>query len=350
MAGAAAARFAETPASLPEVVGAAPIGEHDRVDALSEVLGAVRLAGAIFFDVHCGAPWGFRVPSTERAGDLLGTREGRLINYHLVTQGQARARVSGGDEVLARAGDVVVFPHGDAHTVCDGDPEAIADSEAPVEEVLSGRPKSVCLGGAGRQTRIICGFFACERHADHLFLSGLPPVFKVGLRGDPTGAWLEQSAQRLVGEAAAERPGAAALLSRMAEVLFVETLRRFMQHLPVEQTGWLAGARDPVVGAALTCLHRDPGRRWTAAALAAEVGASRSVLGARFARFLGEPPLSYLARWRLQLAAQRLERGDETVLAIATGVGYQSESAFNRAFKREFGLPPARYRRVRRDG
>jgi transcriptional regulator GlxA family with amidase domain len=194
-------------------------------------------------------------------------------------------------------------------------------------------------------TRIICGFFGCEKLADRSFLAGLPPVFSVNLRTDDAGRWLENSVRHLLSESHARLPGTAALLSKMAQVLFVETLRRYMGKLPMGAVGWLAGARDPLVGAALSLLHRDPRRPWTLPRLAAEVGASRSVLGERFNELLGAPPLTYLTRWRLQLAARLLETTAKTTLQIALDVGYGSESTLNRAFKREFRIPPARYRR-----
>ena len=195
------------------------------------------------------------------------------------------------------------------------------------------------LGGGGETTRFVCGYFGCERHADRLFLAGLPLMIKINLRGDPAGEWLENSVRHLVSEAGSARPGQSVLLSKMAEALFIETIRRYMEALPPEQTGWLAGARDPVVGGALALLHRKPRHHWTVDELAAEAGASRSVLAERFSRFLGEPPLTYLARWRLQLAARMLQTTREAVLQVASEVGYDSEAAFNRAFKREFGIP-----------
>ena len=167
----------------------------------------------------------------------------------------------------------------------------------------------------------------------------------MNLRTDDAGRWLESSVRHLLGESHARLPGTAALLSKMAQVLFVETLRRYMSKLPVGAVGWLAGARDPLVGAALSLLHRDPARPWTLPKLAAEVGASRSVLGERFIELLGAPPLTYLTRWRLQLAARFLETTAKTALQIALDVGYGSEATFNRAFKRQFRIPPAQYRR-----
>jgi AraC-like DNA-binding protein len=202
------------------------------------------------------------------------------------------------------------------------------------------------VGGGGDVTRFVCGYFGCERHAARLFLAGLPPIIALNVRSGGAGEWLESSIRILLEEATSGRPGGAVLLSKMAEALFIAALRRYMQELPPEARGWLAGARDPVVGMALGLLHREPGHPWTVATLAESVGASRSLVAERFAHILGEPPLTYLARWRLQLAARLLQTTRKTNLQIALEVGYESESAFNRAFKREFCLPPARYRRT----
>jgi AraC-like DNA-binding protein len=204
----------------------------------------------------------------------------------------------------------------------------------------------VRLGGGGEPTAFVCGYVGCERHADRLFLAGLPQVIKIHIRGDRAGEWLESSVRHLVSEAGSGRPGQSVLLAKLAEALFIETLRRYMAELPPEATGWLAAARDPVVGGALAALHRKPGQRWSVDELASEAGASRSVLAERFARLVGEPPLTYLARWRLQLAARRIRSTRDTILQVALRVGYESEAAFSRAFKREFGLPPAQYRKA----
>lgn len=307
------------------------------------------MTGAIFYELECTAPWGFRVPAMAAVAGSLSPGTDLLVNYHLVTAGEALVQLGEG-ELRVRAGDLVVLPHGDAHAVSHGGPAVMVDSRPPLREALGGRPELVRLGGGGAATEIVCGFFGCQRAAERLFLAGLPPLFVVHLRDDPTGAWLEGSVRHLAGEARSGRPGSAALLSKMAEALFVETLRRYMEKLPDEQRGWLAAARDPLVGSALALLHRFPARAWTVEELAAEVGASRSVLGERFAHFLGEAPLSYLGRWRLQLAARALEDSSRSVLEIAAEVGYQSEAAFSRAFKREVGLPPSQYRRRRRGG
>jgi AraC-like DNA-binding protein len=225
--------------------------------------------------------------------------------------------------------------------------KALVDSGAALEKYLAGTLNTMTVGSGGEVTRFVCGYFGCERHADRLFLAGLPPVIKLHIRGNASGQWLENSVRYLVSESGSGRPGRTVLLSKMAEALFVATLRRYMEELPPEQTGWLAGARDPVVGAALALIHGKPAHPWSMAELAAEVGASRTVVAERFAAFLGESPLGYLARWRLQLAAKLLGTTRRTVIQVAAEVGYESESAFNRAFKREFSLPPAQYRRTR---
>jgi AraC-like DNA-binding protein len=200
------------------------------------------------------------------------------------------------------------------------------------------------FGGGGEVTRFICGFMACEPKLSQVFLSGLPPIFKVSIRNDNSGRWLESSIRFSVNEADASRAGGEAVLSKLSEVLFVETLRTYIAHLPPEQTGWLAGARDPEVGKTLALMHRNPSHPWTLASLAKDVGVSRSVLAERFRHYLNETPIAYLTRWRLQLGAQMLASTSYSVAQIAPEVGYESEAAFNRAFKREFTVPPARFR------
>jgi AraC-like DNA-binding protein len=316
------------------------------MDALSEALHSVRMTGAIFFDAVCTAPWGFAVPSMERAAPLLSPGTERLIGYHLVVEGKALVRLKDAAEVPLAAGDIAIFPHGDAHTVTNGAPMKLIDSGASLGSVLAGNLGTFRIGGGGEATRFVCGYFGCERHAARLFLNGLPAMIKINVRGDAAGEWLESSIRHLLSEAASGRPGRTVLLSKMAEALFIETLRRYMERLPPEQIGWLAGARDPVVGTALALLHRKPSHPWTVAELATEAGSSRAVVAKRFTRLLGEPPLTYLARWRLQLAARKLQTTRQTILQVASDVGYESEAAFNRAFKREFGVPPAQYRKT----
>lgn len=318
------------------------------MDVLSEALNSVRMTGAIFYYAECTAPWGFAVPPLRKVAHLLAPGTERLVPYHLVAEGGALVRFDDGADIELKAGDVVIIPHGDAHTVSNGSPAKLIDSAASLGKFIAGDLRTMSLGGGGEKTTFVCGYFGCERHADALFLAGLPQVIKINVRGDATGEWLERSIRYLVAEADSGRAGQKVLLSKMAEALFVQTLRIYMEQLPPEQTGWLAGARDPVVGGCLALMHQQPYRRWTLPELARQAGASRSVVAERFAQFLGAGPLNYLARWRLQLAARLLQTTRKTIVQVASEIGYESEAAFNRAFKREFGLPPAKYRKVTR--
>ncbi|HWC16807.1 MAG TPA: AraC family transcriptional regulator, partial [Terriglobales bacterium] len=218
------------------------------------------------------------------------------------------------------------------------------ENSACLQEVFLRGMARFRRGGGGESTFFVCGYMECDRELSKIFLGGLPPVFKVNIRNDAAGQWLENSIKFSADAAGAHRAGSDAVLTRLSEALFVETMRRYMAELPQDQTGWLAGARDPMVGAALAHLHRAPESPWTIAELAHEVGASRSVLAERFRYFLGEPPMTYLSRWRLQLGARMLTSTSYSVARISGDVGYESEPAFNRAFKREFGAPPARFR------
>ena len=316
------------------------------MDALSEALRSVRMTGAIFYRAECTRPWGFAIPPLREYAHLLAPGTERVVSYHLMTEGDAVARFGNGQEVSITAGDVLIVPHGDPHVISNGRAPRIVDADGSLDRYLAGDLSTLQIGGGGEATRFVCGFFGCERHADRLFLSGLPMAIKINLRDDVAGQWLEQSIRHLVTEACSARRGRSALLSKMAEALFIEALRHYMEQLPAEQTGWLAAARDEIVGAAIAAMHRAPDRQWTLDTLAEEAATSRSVMTERFARFLGEPPLAYLAMWRMQLAARRLQTSRDTVLQVALEVGYQSEAGFIRAFKREFGLPPAKYRKA----
>jgi AraC-like DNA-binding protein len=241
-------------------------------------------------------------------------------------------------------GDIVVFPHGDAHFLSNGSPSCIVDYGKHLKELFSQGIVLERYGGGGETTSFVCGYMECDRELSATFLRGLPPVFKVNIRNDQAGQWLENSIKFSALEAGANRAGSDAVLARLSEALFVETLRRYMAELPPAQIGWLAGARDPGVGAALAHMHRAPESPWTIANLAQQVGVSRSVLAERFRQYLGESPMAYLSRWRLQLGARMLTSTSYSVARISGDVGYESEPAFNRAFKRKFGVPPARFR------
>ncbi|MEP7367467.1 MAG: AraC family transcriptional regulator [Acidobacteriota bacterium] len=318
------------------------------MDALSEILSAVKLSSALYFNAEFSAPWGAVSPASHELAPLLAPGAPHLVIYHLVLEGEAFAHI-GRRTVPLCAGDVVVVPHGDAH-VMTSEPAAgeTRESSAIARKVRSRELSPLYAGGGGRKTRFICGFMACDPELIRPILNGLPAIFKVNLRTDRSGLWLENAILHLVEEAGSSQVGCEAMMAKLSEALFIDTLRRHVATLPEEQLGWLTGARDPVVGKGLGLLHRRVSHPWTIAELAKEVGLSRSALVERFTRYLSEPPMTYLMRWRLQLAARALTHTSKGVAEVASDVGYESEAAFNRAFKREFGTPPARYRRERK--
>jgi AraC-like DNA-binding protein len=317
---------------------------EEEMDVLSEVLKVVRLQGAVFYNGEFSSPWSLCSPASSTVAPHLAPGAEHIIIYHLLTEGRASARLLDGERVVLEAGDIVIFPHGDSHIIENGLPTKTVDMAKELARLVANGLKLARFGGGGEVTRFVCGFMACDPQLSQVFLSGLPPVFKINIRNDASGRWLENSIRFSVDEADASRAGGEAVLAKLSEVLFVETLRAYIAHLPPEQTGWLAGTRDSDVGKTLALMHRDPAHPWTIASLAKETGVSRSVLAERFRHFLNEPPMSYLTRWRLQLGAQMLASTSHSVAQIASEVGYESEAAFNRAFKREFNAPPARFR------
>ena len=318
------------------------------MDVLSEVLKAVKLDGALFFNGEFTAPWCLSSSRSTDMAPYLAPRGGHLILYHFLTEGRAYARLpEGGREELA-AGDVVIFPHGDAHFLGNGSPERPVDSLRTFSKNLTEGLKLARFGGGGEITRFVCGFMTCEPRLSEVFLAGLPKMLKVPVANAPSGQWLENSIRFMVSEENGSDAGSGLVLSRLSEVLFVETLRRCINTLPPDQVGWLAGARDPIIGQALALLHKDPTHPWTMSDLARHVGLSRTRLAERFRHFLGESPMAYLAQWRLKLGAELLQSTEESVAEVAATVGYGSEAAFNRAFRREFDCPPAQFRRNRK--
>jgi AraC-like DNA-binding protein len=318
------------------------------MDALSEVLGSVRLKGAVFFRAAFSAPWDFASPHSREFTPLLAPGAKHLILYHFVVGGSLHACLPGGPPVDLTSGDIVVFPHGDPHELRSGLGAVSIDGAAVVNKIASGDLRPLTVGGGGAATELVCGYLACDPLLCGPILQGLPPLLKVHVRSDRAGQWLEQSILHLADEAAANHAGSGAMLAKLSEALFVDTLRRYVAGLPEHATGWLAGARDEAVGKALTLLHQRPRHAWTIAELGKAVGLSRSVLVERFSRYLGEPPMAYLTGWRLRLSAEALTTTSKAVGDIGADVGYESEAAFNRAFKRAFGLPPATFRREQR--
>lgn len=315
------------------------------MDAFSQILSGVKLKGAIFFSAEFSAPWGFKSPGSKSMAAELHVEAAHLMLYHLVVEGEALVALGDEPPISLRAGDVVVLPHGDPHDMSSGKGAKRPYPHYGIMDKVNARDLSpLCAGGGGPTTRLICGYLTCDPNLCRPILSGLPPVFSVNLRTDNSGQWLENSILHMVEEAASGRVGSEAMLAKLSEAMVVDTLRRYVAGLPEQQTGWLAGTRDPIVGKSLGLLHSRVAHPWTIAGLAEEVCISRSALIERFTRYVSEPPMAYLTRWRLLLAAQSLERTSRGIAEIAAEVGYESEAAFSRAFKREFGKPPGRYR------
>ena len=282
------------------------------MDALSEVLKAIRLDAAFFYNAEFSAPWSVREPRSEVVAPHFAPAGGHVIIYHLITEGRCIAGIEDGKPIEIGAGDIVIFPHGDAHILGNGSTKTI-NMEARLHEILEQGLKLARAGGGGEMTRIVCGYMSCDPQLSSALLGGLPPMLRVPIRDDAAGQWLENTVRFSVDQAGSESVGGEAVLSKLSEVLFVETIRRYIAQLPPEETGWLAGARDPEVGRTLALLHGDPAKPWTIEMLARAIGLSRSVLAERFRHFLNEPPISYLTRWRLLLAARMLKSSNRGV-------------------------------------
>lgn len=334
--------------TLPEGFAACTNRRVRTMEPLSEILSSVKMNGAVFFTAEFSAPWGVSTPAAAHLAQAVAPESEHLIVYHLVAEGAVTAGLPSGECLQLGPGDVVIVPHGHAHHLHSPDATRPFPNYGVNEKIVAKDLSPLQAGGGGDAAHVVCGFLACDPQLCQPILSGLPALFKVHIRTDSAGTWLENSILHLVEEAGSGAVGSQAMLAKLSEALFVDTLRRYVAQLPEHQQGWLTAARDPVVGKALGLLHTRPADPWTIASLAQECALSRSALTERFARYLNEAPMAYLTRWRLHLAANALAKTSRSVAEIAAQVGYESEAAFNRAFKREFGEPPGRYRAGRR--
>lgn len=319
------------------------------MDALSAILKSVRLEGAVFLNAEFTAPWcvwsKFGLASISKR---LAKAE-HVMFFHFLTEGGCKLRLFDSAEVIdAAAGDLVLFPADQKHLM--GSDLHLAPVEtaglAADDETADGDIIKMRHGGGGAATHFVCGYLACTRSVCRPLLDALPRMLRIPMGDGSASLLLRELLRAGVYESAALRPGAESMLAKLSELMFVEALRRYVETLPPDGKGWLAGARDPQIGRALALLHAEPSRDWNVDELAREVALSRSALAERFAALVGEPPIQYLMRWRLALAAQMLRSGGEAIVRVAERSGYDSESAFGRAFKREFGTPPAAWRKA----
>jgi AraC-like DNA-binding protein len=315
------------------------------MDTLSEVLGAIHLEGAVFLDAEFTAPWCVRTQYGLPRGTQLLKGADHIALFHFLLDGRCKTRLADGGEALELGpGDCVLYAHDHKHILCSDLSLPPVDA-GDLPHIEQGASQRITYGGGGEATRLVCGYLACDRRINRALFSTLPEMMRISLGGDPALTWLTELLRIGVAESRAQRPGARSLLTKLSELIFVEAMRRHAASLPEGQRGWLAGLRDPQVGKALALLHGQPGRAWTVDELAREVASSRSVMAQRFSDLIGEPPMQYLTRWRLALAARDLRSGPDPIGRIAERYGYESEAAFNRAFKREFDAPPASWRK-----
>ena len=314
-------------------------------DALSQLLDSMRLSGMVLFRAEFHEPWSVMTPDSGQLAQVLPFRTEHIIPFHVVASGGCWMELPEGEPVWLSAGDALLLPYGDRHRL--GGREAAAT--IPVGQLLPPPPWRDILvvehGGAGPGTSIICGFLQCDDLLFRPMLRHLPILLHVRPQAGADDAWLASTIRHTAAEASKPLPGSRSMLPRLTELMFVEILRKHMQGLSRDEVGWFAAYNDPVAGAALRCLHAAPLEDWTVADLARRVGVSRTALAERFKRFLDQPPMQYLAHWRLRLAAQQLKSTELPVKSIADQIGYESEAAFSRAFKRHFGAPPADWRK-----
>lgn len=320
------------------------------MDALSDVLRAVRLTGAVFFDVHASESWVAETPPGPSIVGRIFPGADHLIPYHVVTTGDCWAGLIDEQPIHLSPGDVVVFPHGDAHVVSSQPGMRSVPDMTLYRRPSAGQlPFSISMGAAEATTsaHIVCGYLACDARPFNPLLAALPRFIHVTDRdGGAIGAFVRFA----ITESKERRPGGEAVLEHLSELMFVDVVRRYLETLPSDRTDWLAALREPFVGRALTALHRSPARAWTLESLAREVGLSRSALAERFTQYVGQPPMQYLANWRMQLAANDLRSTTDGVATIAGRVGYESEAAFSRAFKKAAGVSPSEWRTHRHGG
>ena len=322
------------------------------IDTLSDVLRAVRLKGAVFFDVEASAPWVAEAPASKIVAPTVIPDAEHVIEYHVITSGTAWASVVGHDvePVRLTAGDVVAFPQGDAHVISSapGMRGTIDLSVLELPDIAAQIPLVLKFDGGGDdKAHFVCGFLGCDSRPFNPLIESLPRILHVHNPDADRNGWIDQFTRFALMEAKEKRAGGSGILAKLGELMFAELVRHYVERLPDESKGWLAGLRDRHVGRALNLLHEQPLRAWTLDQLAKDVGVSRSSLAERFTSFVGTPPMQYLQKWRLQIAASKLSEGVSNIATIGAEIGYESEAAFSRAFKKAVGMPPAEWRNKR---
>ena len=326
----------ETPPSF----AAAPDSGHD---VLAETLRAVRLTGSVFLDACFTAPFGIISPKRFDANSPMAHLR-HVSVFHLIAAGECSVELATGERRDISAGDILLMPYADQHKFWNG---RAAEMPLADDVVRPGPLKgmwNINHGGGGQETRMVCGFLESSEFLLTPVFRTLPPLLVDRAEDDQVSTLIKSTVGQILAMTETAAPGSELMLGRLMELLFVEVLRRYATRLPASAKGWFAALNDPIVGRALQFVHGDPARRWTVDELAREAGSSRTVLAERFHAVLGQAPIEYITCWRMQLAAERIRNGGGSLAAIAADVGYDSEAAFNRAFKRVTGVTPGRWR------
>jgi AraC-like DNA-binding protein len=335
---------------MTNAIGPAKSDETGKVatDTLSDVLKTVRLTGAAYFDVAAQEPWSVHSPARDLILPRILPGADHLIAYHVVTAGRCFARLAEGEAMALEAGEVVVFTNADPHIMSSS---AELRAEPPTADMIDIAGAGLLpfpvnlLNGGAVSARLVCGYLACDAKPFNPLLEALPPMLKSGDPRHNDSGWLGQFIHFAVAEVAEKRAGSESVLTKLSELMFIDVVRRYIEALPPQNAGWLAGLRDPMVGKALALIHSRPSFNWTIDGLARQCGTSRTVMAERFVQFVGVPPMHYLANWRMQVASEMLNRGNLNMATIAAEIGYESEAAFSRAFKKMMGLPPSAWRK-----
>lgn len=323
-------------------------------DVLSDVLRSVRLRGALYFHVRGTRAWAAEAPPASAIGAAVMPGVEHVMEFHAVLSGECWAAIVGGDPVHLQPGDLVIFLRGDPHVISSGpgmraEPDVqgyFARGRQRLPFALHLDAREVYADAAPSEpadTVLVCGFLGCDLRPFNPLIAALPRLLH--LRADGDQDWALQCMRQAVAESRGLREGSEALLARLSEMLFIDALRRHLALLPEGERGWFAGLRDRHVGRALALLHAAPAEPWTVEELGRRVGLSRSTLHERFATLVGQGPMQYLGHWRIQVGATLLRDTAYTVASVAQQVGYESEAAFARAFKRLVGVPPTAWRR-----
>lgn len=312
------------------------------MDALSDVLRVFTLEGGVFLDAQFSAPWA--IMSQVEPQDLRTAlpKSAHILAYHYIAEGQPLLQIADRKPIRLSAGEIVLLPRNTVHTLSSASGLKPIDAGPLVSPPEGGGLASIRCGGGGEVTQIVCGYIGCEA-GRHPLIDALPQALRLNVREWEAGAWVETLFRYAARETAARRPGSETSLAKVSELLFVEAVRRHLDNPDDEHKGWIAGLVDPVVGRVIALMHERPEQSWTVDALAREVFLSRSAFAERFTTLVGMAPLSYLVNWRMHLAKHALRQG-RPIAHIAGEVGYDSEAAFSRAFKREVGYAPSQWR------